>query len=255
MVSRSLNRRLLLLLLAAGGCRPETSSPPREGVAAVSRPAADSPAARPEAASTPSAGGPAANAVRGPQQVVREVNALRRDGRLPEMAEYVAEGHRDALVDMVQAVDEVVRANTALQQRLVALGYTGSAELFDRSQVANILGVFSRDIEAIEERIRGDTAVVTISVAGRLPLVEVRLVRRNRRWLIQPDEPIPGLAAELRNLGQALRQVALATTQREMSVDDIAREMNFWQQPVLQRIRTLVEQAGQHEPPKGASAE
>ena len=140
-------------------------------------------------------------------------------------------------------MDQLVLDNRVLQQRIRASGAKASAALFDRSGVANIIGVFSTDIEIITEDLAGDSAVVTIQVADRLPLDRVHLELRDDRWVIQPDPPIAGLAAELRNLGKALRRVAEAVEARDMSLDQIGREMEFWQKPALARIRKLIDDA------------
>lgn len=189
--------------------------------------------------------GPAAGNPASPADTVRRVNALRRTGRLREMGRFIARDRRQAVLELVQAVDRLIVDNHVLQERFKAAGRGAVGTLFDRSKVANIIGVFSTDVEVIDEEISGDSAVVTVQVGRRLPLDRVSLRLGEDRWVIQPDAPIPGLADELRNLGTALRRVGDAVTREEMTVDRIAREMEFWQAPVMKRIARLVEQAQQ----------
>jgi hypothetical protein len=187
-----------------------------------------------------------------PADAVRLVNALRRGSRLREMGLYVAPDRRQAVIELVRAVDQLMMDNQALQQRFRQAGCGAVGTLFDRSEVANIIGVFSMDVEVIEERRTGGSAVVTVQVGRRLPLDRIDLQLQDDRWVIQPDPPIRGLADELRNLGAALRRVGEAVTREEMTTARIAREMEFWQQPVMKRIAQLVEkaeQARQSEPP------
>ena len=186
---------------------------------------------------------------------IRRVNALRRAGKLQEMAQYVAEGRQRAVIEMIQAVDQVIRDNRILQLRLGELGYDASAILLDRSEVANIIDVFSSEVEVVHEQTDGDTAVVTIQVGGRLPLSEVRLELHGSQWIIQPDAPIPGMADEIRNLGKALRRVVEATRYEEMTFDQIAKELHFWQRPVMARIRDLADQAEAGPPGQGSSGQ
>jgi hypothetical protein len=224
----------LLVWSGAGGCRDDASPTPRRALA--------KPLPAGQAPLSPDDGSSVRNPA-SPVDTVRRVNALRRAGRLGQMAQFVAQDRRRAVLELVAAVDQLILDNRVLQQRFQAAGRGAVGTLFDRSEVANIIGVFSMDLEVIKEEVAGDRAVVTIQVGQRLPLDRVSLELHEHRWTIQPDEPIPGLADELRRLGAALRRVGDAVSRQEMTVDQIAREMEFWQKPVMKRIRQLVEQA------------
>ena len=237
MIVRLLNAALILLIPA--GCRQESGTVPREATAAPSgSPASPAVPSPPPEASLPSLSEPVA-----PADVVRRVNQLRRAGRLREMLQYVADDRRSPVLDLVQAVDELLLANRILQDRIKASGGEAIATLFDRSGVANVIDVFSYDVAVLREEVHGDSAAVTIQVGRRLPLSTVRLVRRGNAWLIDPGPPIPGLPDELRKLGKALRRVAQTVEQGPMTTEQIEKEMEFWQTPVLRRIEKLIEQA------------
>jgi hypothetical protein len=175
--------------------------------------------------------------------VVRRVNEFRRAGRLRDMLQHVVADRRSPVLDLVQAVDELLLANRILQDRVKASGGEAIATLFDRSGVANVIDVFSYDLAVLREEVRGDSAAVTIQVGRRLPLSTVRLVRRGNVWLIDPGPPIPGLPGELRKLGRALRRVAQTVEHGPMTTEQIQKEMEFWQTPVLRRIEKLIGQA------------
>jgi hypothetical protein len=159
------------------------------------------------------------------------------------MAQYVTRERRQPVIELIEAVDQLILDNQVLQERIRTSGATASAALFDRSSVANIIGVFSRDVEIIREDVADTTAVVTVQVADRLPLDRVDLTLQGDRWVIEPDAPVPGLAAELVSLGKALRRVAEAVETRHLTVEQIGKEMEFWQKPVLARIRKLIDEA------------
>ena len=220
-----------LVALCLIGCREQPASGPHSATAEPLGPVAQ------QGSRTPT-GDPLT-----PADTVRRVNQLRRAGRFQEMTNYVSQEHQTAVSELIHAVDQLILDNRVLQHCIRASGATASAALFDRSNVANIIGVFSNDITVIKEDVTGATAVVNIQVADRLPLDRVDLELQQDRWVIRPDPPIPGLAAELRNLGQALRRVAEAVETRNLAVDQIDREMEFWQRPVLTRIRKLIDQA------------
>ncbi|MCP4248971.1 MAG: hypothetical protein GY778_18160 [bacterium] len=178
-----------------------------------------------------------------PADTVRRVNELRRAGRMSELARYIDAEHRPAVLDLIAAVDKLLQDNRALQQRIAAAGAPASARLFDRSEAGNIIDVFSIDVEVIAEKVDGGSAVVTIQVGQRVPLSRVNLRLQGDRWVILTDPPIAGLAVEIRNLGQALRQVASAVETRDLTVEEIGKELEFWQRPVLARIEKLVADA------------
>jgi len=178
-----------------------------------------------------------------PAETIRLVNQLRRTKRLKELGAYVVPEHRPAVIELIQAVDQLCLDNSVLQDRIRASGAAASAILFDRSEVANIIGVFSADVNVIREEVHGDSAVVTVEVAGRVPLEDVRMTFADGRWMIRCDRPIPGLADELRNLGKALQRVGQAVQTRKLSVEEIQHELDFWQQPAMERIAKLVENA------------
>ncbi len=183
-----------------------------------------------------------------PASVVCRVNELRRGAHYTDLLQHVVEEQRQPIHDLLRAVDQLLSDNRLLQDRITAAIGAGVATVFDRAGAANVCDVFSYDVKVLGERIDGDGAVVTIQVGQRLPLSTVRLVRAPGGWLIEPDPPIPGLAAELRNLGKALRRTAQTIEQRRMTPDQIRKEVEFWQAPVLRRIEKLIRDSRPNQP-------
>ena len=188
---------------------------------------------------------PANPGLSGPAQTVQQVNQLRRAGRLDEMAKCVVPSARPAVIELVRAVDRLVLANRALQEQIRASGASASAAFLDRPGVANIIDVFSHDVQVIAETQQADQAIVTIQVGGRLPLSAVNMIRTDQGWQIQPDPPIPGLAAEIRNLAKAQQRVARMVQKQHLSIEQIHKELTFWERPILNRIRQLLTQTEQ----------
>ena len=124
-------------------------------------------------------------------------------------------------------------------QGVLSVALAVSAEGFDRSQVANVIGVFSNDVEVLDQRIRGQVAVVTVQVAGRVPLDEVKLLRREDRWLIQTDPPIPGVADELRRLAQVLLDAARMLDKQAMTPVELKKELDLREASIGRRITAL----------------
>ncbi|MFQ5489979.1 MAG: hypothetical protein ACE5GE_04590 [Phycisphaerae bacterium] len=162
------------------------------------------------------------------------------------MAQHVIPPSRPAVIELVRAVDQLVLANRALQEQIKASGAVASAVRLDRPGAANIIDVFSHDVRVVSETTHPDRASVTIQVGGRLPLSEVTLIRGPTGWQIQPDPPVPGLAAEIRNLAKAQQRVARQVVKQHLTLEQIQHELAFWEQPILQRIRRLSAQANKN---------
>lgn len=178
--------------------------------------------------------------VLGPAQVVRRVNELRRAGHADRMAQLVVPVARPAVIELVRAVDQLVLANRALQEQIKSYGVASAARL-DRPGVGNIIDVFSHDVRVVSQSRQANGATVTIQVGGRLPLSEVHLISTDDGgWQIQPDPPIPGLALEIRNLAKAQNRVARLVQDQHPPIEQIIKELLFWEQPILKRIRQLL---------------
>ena len=138
-------------------------------------------------------------------------------------------------------MDRLLWANDVLQAAVTRHFGPATARIFDRSQAANAIGVFSGDVELLSERITDDVAVVTIQVAGRVPLEEVTLERHEGRWVIQTDPPIAGVGEALRDLAQVLVDTARMLDDRSMSAVDLQRELAAREASVGRQIKALME--------------
>ncbi len=174
-----------------------------------------------------------------PIDTVQRVHDYRLAGQIGRIEPYLWPEQRAAVVELIRAVDRLVWANEVLQAAVTKHLGRASAGIFDRSQVANIIGVFSKDVELIDQRINGEQAVVTIQVAAQVPLEEVQLVRRNGRWLIRTDSPIPALAGELRNLADALIGTARRVERKQLTVAQLRRELDAREAPIGRRIAAM----------------
>jgi hypothetical protein len=176
-----------------------------------------------------------------PSQTIEHIRQCRRDGQLTEIETFLLPDQRAAVLDHLMAVDDVVTAHRSLDQLIRERIGEGSATLFDADALANIVGVFSRDVEVVDETVDGDRATVTICVAGRLPLERFEMLRREGRWMIRTDPPVPALTDELRKLARVARRVSLELRTRNLSADEVQRELRLRQKPILERILELDE--------------
>jgi len=175
-----------------------------------------------------------------PIETVRACHVLRNEGQLRQAAEMVVPERRDAVLDLLLSVDRLTIANRELERAVRERIGAATATVFSRPGVANIIGVFSRDVEMVSQRVESDRAEVTIQVASRVPLERVSLVRRGGIWLIETDPPVPGLSKEIRNLAAALADVARSVRNRPWTADELASEIRSRERGILRRISELI---------------
>ena len=178
-----------------------------------------------------------------PIDVVRRVHEYRLAGRVGLIAQHLVPDQRPYVIELVQGVDRLLWGNQVLQAAVTNHFGPASAKGFDRSQAGNAIGVFSQDVDILDERIDGETAVVGIQVAGRVPLDEVKLVRREGRWLIQTAPPIPGVADELRHLADVLVDTARMLDKRAMTPIELKKELDLREASIGRRIAALTNKA------------
>ncbi len=175
-----------------------------------------------------------------PMETVRRVREYRLSGRLGLLEADLIPEQRTSVVGLIQSVDRLLWANGVLQAAVTSHLGPATARAFDRTEAANAIGVFSRDVDLLDERVEGDRAVVTVQVAGRVPLEEVNLVRRDDRWLIQTDPPIPGVAEALNNLAQVLVDTARLLDDGNMSAGELQRELALREASIGRRLDNLM---------------
>jgi len=175
-----------------------------------------------------------------PADTVRYVHACRQAGRLAAIEPYLDAIQRPHVIALIQAVDRLAAANQVLQAAVADRLGPASARPFDRSEVVNVLGPFSRDLSVLGEKLDANSATVTIQVGTRLPLEEVHLERRDDHWVIRDDLVVPLLPDELHKLAAALEDVAAAVRRDPMTADQIHRELAAREVAVGRRINDLL---------------
>lgn len=179
-----------------------------------------------------------------PIDVVRRVHELRVARRWFELTDHIVPEQREAAAHLIRATDALLDANDHLQQTVAQRFGPAAAMPFDRSAAGDAIGVFSLHIRALTQRVEGDRATVTIQVADRVPLDSVELLRRNGRWLLRTDPPIPGVPEALEDLARVLREVAEDVQGGVIpSTEAVENELARRQRPVLRRLAQLTRAA------------
>lgn len=174
-----------------------------------------------------------------PIETLRLLRSHRDAGRFDQLHPHLLPEQRRYVIDLIQAVDRLDRGNDVLQAAVTRRFGPATARMFDRSEVRNAIGVFSADVELLTERISGDDAVVVIQVADRVPLIEVHVVRHEDRWVLRTDPPIPGMAAELAKLADALIATARRLDQEKLTLPELRRELALREAATGHRLEEL----------------
>ncbi len=174
-----------------------------------------------------------------PIDTVRRIREHRAAGRFAALQEHLLPDQRAYVVELVQSMDRLIWANGVLQAAVTDRFGPATARVFDRSAAADAIGVLSQDVELFGERIDGDSAVVSFQVAGRLPLEEVTLVRRNGRWLMSTDAPVAGVAGVLRELADVLTASARLMDDPAVSAVDLQRELALREASIGRKLKAL----------------
>jgi hypothetical protein len=143
-------------------------------------------------------------------------------------------------MELFQSVDRLLAADQTLRAAVAHRIGPASAQAFDWSAAANRLGVFSKDVQVLGETVHGDQAEVTIQVADRLPLQNVVLVRRKNLWQIQTDRPIPGAAAEIRQMANVLNEAARSLHDHPKTLAELRTEIGARQQAIARRLAAKI---------------
>ena len=143
----------------------------------------------------------------GPMETLRLLRRIQPAGDLAGIEPFLLADQRELVIAQIRAVDRLIDATALLRTRLEKRFGLGAAQDFDYGQVANILGVLSRDVTLLAETIQDERARVTFQVADRVPLEAVEMVRRGDRWLLVVD-PIAGVPEEIEKLAAVIAEVA-----------------------------------------------
>ena len=162
------------LLVAVGGCgkQPSAASQPGESVLAA----------------------------------YRRMRESCRTGQYRRLEAMIDPNERIGVVDTLMAVDALLRADRRREHLLTERYGEAVAELFSLQWLGNQLGPFSREVQVVSHRDDGETAVVMVQVADRLPLEAVRFTRRQGQWVYLPGPPPTGFVEALDGITAAIEQ-------------------------------------------------
>jgi hypothetical protein len=155
------------------------------------------------------------------------------------MRPYIDSRHREDVIDLLVAVDELMGANAAALRAIRDACPDISTERFDMSPLVENLELFSRDVELVEHERRGDAAIVTVQISGRVPLVHLQFVNRDGFWLYRSEQGDPGVVPLVREITRSLEQIVLVTSTGPRTARQIEREYELRVGSKFKRMQQL----------------
>jgi hypothetical protein len=174
-----------------------------------------------------------------PMETARHMRRLREMSAVDTLAEFLQPDQREPVLAQLDAIDRLTVAYRSLNAVLQERVGPGTASLVKADDIAHLAGVLSPDVEIYDERIEGDFAWVTYSVAGRVPLEEATFVRAGERWRLRTEPPVPEITEQLGRLADVADKVGILVRSRDMTLEDVRQELSVRQEPILRRIAEI----------------
>jgi hypothetical protein len=180
----------------------------------------------------------------GPREVVQRIIELRRQRRYTELEELVVPKHAHEVVKTLMAVDDFLDANDVLCNWLRDNVGIGLSQRIDQSDIGNILGIFSRDVELLDVTVTGGKATVSFMVAGQLPAQKAFVRKSYGQWRYDADEGysehLPAAFHEMaRGLEHVLTDLQSGRISRESLRDDPERLVDEVKKGLRRGVRLL----------------
>lgn len=187
------------------------------------------------------------------RQTFECLRAWRSQGSYEAVRSYVEPAAGEDLIDLLIVVDELMAANAGAQQAIRRACPQLDSRQCDLSYLEQYMGMFSKDVTYIRDVQKGDEGIVTVQVADRIPLVELRFRRQHERrgqperWRYVPGETMPELVPLLRDVARALDRVTLVlSASKGMGPEEVRHEFEVRLRPRLRQIAAAATQASGH---------
>lgn len=175
---------------------------------------------------------------RSPRATIERVIAARDSGSYQTLNELIVPGRAPEVIKTLMAVDEFLHANQSLCDYVRDAFALGLSQSIDQSHWGANLDIFSRYVELIDQRVEADTATVTFTVDGRIPLRHARLVRTDSVWRYDPGLGYdPRLPAAFQRMARGLRQVLDDLKSGRLSADAIRADP----QQLIEEVRVRLQ--------------
>lgn len=160
-----------------------------------------------------------------PRVVVQRLMEARRTGQYRDFERLVTRDRCHDLINTLLAVDEFLNANRALCNYVRERFTADLSQTIDQSHWGTNLGLFSRHVELVSERIEGERAIVSFSVDNRIPLQHASLMIEEGQWRYDPGEGFDSrIPAGFLRMAEGLRQALAELTSGRLSADTVGAD-------------------------------
>ncbi|MBI4581794.1 MAG: hypothetical protein HY718_19010, partial [Planctomycetes bacterium] len=170
-------------------------------------------------------------------ETFQQLRQWRQQGAYGAMEPYLQPAAREATIDLLLAVDELMTANRAALQAVRQACPDIDTSRFDLTVILDSLDLFSRRVELVRCEEMGNTAAAIAEVSGRLPLVEMHFERHDGRWVYVPGTENRNVVDLIRNMTRSLGQIALVLSGRPATAEEVDYEYRLRLAPKLTRMR------------------
>ncbi len=151
---------------------------------------------------------PTTQSGRSPRATIEQLIAARGSGSYQSMSEFIVPKSDHEVVTTLMAVDEFLHANKALCDHVRQEITVGLSQAINQSYWSAHLGVFSPYVELVDQHDDGETATVSFTIDGRVPVQHAELVLWEGAWRYDPGGGYdPKLPAAFRRMARGLRDV------------------------------------------------
>jgi hypothetical protein len=172
------------------------------------------------------------------------LRACREDRAYIELKEYVAPESGESTVALLQAMDGLMAANQGALRAMRSSCPTIDTRPYDLSLLADLLDLFSRDVELVSTEQEGDQGQVTFEI-GEQVAPEPAVFRRERgHWVYVPGEQDAAMTAHLREAADALTRLARRWEKAPVSEREIH---NTYQTRILPELRQAASTIAENE--------
>lgn len=146
------------------------------------------------------------------------------------------------MVEFLMAVDRVIDGNAFLRQVAESRFGGPMSDAWDLTPIENNLGIFSAKIEVINQRFRGETAIVTFQEGDNVPLVRVRFDLTNEGWQLHPVVPPKAANVELEKLAGILADIT-GSIERGSDFEEYVNAFIYRMLPQMGRVLAARDEA------------
>lgn len=184
-----------------------------------------------------------------PIETVQILRNSRKKGDYTRFPNHLPDAHESDVVALLRATDRLIAASTMLSNRVQQQFGHAAADRFQYDNLANIAGIFSRDVAFISEEIDGNSATIVYQIDDRIPLESINLVHRSDRWILQTD-PIGDLPEAIFEMADLFERMAKRLVEKNLTPDQLQKDVEIRSIPILRRIESLNPDSKKGTPPE-----